>query len=482
MNNYWVPVKLIKQEFIMQENKNPVEFLSEIEKIHFFSNVSNKERPPISPIPSETRELARRSMIDFHKNIDKAKQKAKETKEIVEVDGSRLSGVKSGDFWLIDEKGVAGRKFEKNDGLLEGILQRRTERVADPDKDVEFDVLMNILSYAQWAPNATNEQPNKIMVYKKDHPSMEKIGELMSKSLEDRILPNINIRNFVINKKTETPDFLPDISLEDLIAMDDKTFSSYKFEEMSAPLNELPQTASKLLERNKIINENGKYYVRNSQNQKEREFTLKDLLQNDKIFTTGMGKFFLKFKNTHPYLVVVFRKWHYTSLMTETLYKYGIKLPDVGEEFIDAGFYTDHLALAARGFGLSGVAKTGPLDLAKDELTELFIDDLGKQLTTWNDLLKNQENMTEERINILKKEIKKTDLLYKGLKYGLEAMRCKENNSPMREQLLVALKRGEVYIPATFFQMGYPLPKPDERILDPRQGKDVLEEMMVYIG
>ena len=463
-------------------NKNPMQFLSEIEKIHFFSNVSNKERPPISPIPSETRELARRSMQDFYKTIDKARARSKETNEDIEIDGSRVSGVKSGDVWIVNKDGIKGRKYEKNDGLLEGILQRRTERVADPDKDIEFETLMNVLSYAQWAPNATNEQPNKIMVYKKDHPSMEKIGHLMHKSLEERMIPNINIKNFVINKKQESPDFLPDISLEDLMTMDEVSFKSYKFEEMPAPLNELPQTTAKLIERNKIIIENGKYYVKNNQGKKEREYTLKDLLQNDKIFTTGMGKFFLKFKNTHPYLIVVFRKWHYTSLMTETLYKYGIKLPDVGEEFIDAGFYTDHLALAARGLGLSGVAKTGPLDLAKDELTELFIEDLNDLIVMWNGLLKNRDDLSKERSDVIEAELRKTELLYKGLKFGLEAMRCKEQNSPMREQLIVALKRGEVYIPATFFQLGYPLPKLEERILDPRQGKDPLEEMMVFIG
>jgi hypothetical protein len=459
-----------------------LEIIQEIEKINFFSNVSEKDRPPISPVPSETRELARRSMQDFVKNVEKAKQKAKETNDIIEVDGSRLSGVKSGDFWLVDANGLKGRKFEKNEGLLEGILQRRTERVADPDKDIELDILLNVLSYAQWAPNATNEQPTKIMVYKKDHPSMTKIGELMHKALEEKIVPNINIRNYIINKKKENPDFLPDLSLQDLMGMDEETFKKYKFEETPAPLHELPQTTAKLIERDKIIIEDGKYYIKKGLNQKDREYQLRDLLINDKVFTTGMGKFFLKFKNTHPYLIVVFRKWHYTSLMTETLYKYGITLPDVGEEFIDAGFYTDHLALAARGFGLSGVAKTGPLDLAKDELTELFIDDLKSQLDLYEEVLKNQNNFTKERIELINKEISKIDLLYKGLKYGLEAMRCKNNNSPMREQLLVALKRGEVYVPATFFQMGYPLPKADERIMDPRQGKDPLDSMMIFMG
>ncbi len=320
------------------------------------------------------------------------------------------------------------------------------------------------------------------MIYKKDHPSMEKIGTLMHNALEKKMIPKINIKNCIITKKTENPDFLPDLSLQDLIDMDEKMFNDYKFEEMPAPLNELPQTTAKLLERDKIIIENGKYYVKNNQNKKEREYTLKDLLQNDKVFTAGMGKFFLKFKNTHPYLIVVFRKWHYTSLMTETLYKYGIKLPDVGEEFIDAGFYTDHLALATRGFGLSGVVKTGPMDLAKDDLTELFIEDLHSQLESLQDLLKHKEDMVDDRINLITKEIKKTELLYKGLKFGLEAMRCGEEKTPMREQLLVALKRGEVYVPATFFQLGYPLSKPDERIMDPRQGKDPLDEMLVYLG
>lgn len=466
----------------MSEQNNRVpELLTKLEKLYFFSKVTEKERPPISPVPTETRELARRSFEDFMKRVEKAKEKAKETNDTIDIDGSRLSGVKSGDIWHINKDGIAGRSFEQNDGLLEGLLQRRTERVADPDKDVDFELLLKVLSYAQWAPNATNEQPTKILIYKKDHPSMEKIGILMKKALEERIVPNITIRNYIINKKKENPNFLPDLSLEDIIEMDEKKFNSYKFENMSAPLNELPQTTAKLLERDKIVFENGKYYNKQNDGTKGEEYTLKDLLVNDVVFTKGMGKFFLKFKNTHPYLIVVLRKWHYTSLMTETLYKYGIQLPDVGEEFIDAGFYSDYLALAARGFGLSGVVKTGPMDLAKDELTELFISDLKEKIDLYEKLLSDDNNLIEESKKLIRKEIEKISVIHDGLKYGLEAMRSKEQNIPMREQLIVALKRGEVYVPATFFQLGYPLPDPEERIRDPRQGKDPVDNMMVLM-
>ena len=201
----------------------------------------------------------------------------------------------------------------------------------------------------------------------------------------------------------------------ELIEMDDERFNKYKFEKMPAPLHELPQTKEKLIERDKIIIQNGKYYVK-KKNQKGNEYTIKDLLNNDKIFSSGMGKFFLKFKNTHPYLIVIFRKWHYTSLMTETLYKYGIKLPDVGEEYIDTGFYTDHLCLAARGLGLSGVIKTGPLDLAKDELTEFFISDLHKQIKLYQSIMKENKSLHTKRKKILPIEINKLELLWKGLK------------------------------------------------------------------
>ncbi len=465
-----------------QNNDKTIKLLNTLEKINFFSNINEKERPYISPIPSETRELARRSMDDLKKNIEKAKQKAKKSKKTVDIDGSRLSGIKSGDIWQIDENGISDRVFEVNDGLLEGLLQRRSERVADPEKDVDLELLLKILAHAQFAPNATNEQPTKIMIYRKENPTMNKIGEIMHKALNNRIVPNINIKNYIINKKKENPDFLPDISLKDLINMDDKTFSEYHFEEMPAPLNELPQTTVKLFERNKIVCENGKYYLKKGPNQKGEEFKIKHLLINDKVFSVGMGKFFLKFKNTHPYLIVIFRKWHYTSLMTETLNKYGITLPDVGEEYIDAGFYSDYLSLSTRGFGLSGIIKTGPLDLAKDELTELFINDLKKQLTSLKNVLNKEKDLQKEKIKIIKKEIQKIELLYNGLKYGLEAMRAKEQNQAIREQLLIALKRGEVYIPATFFQLGYPLAKPEERILDPRQGKDPLDDMLVFMG
>lgn len=460
---------------------NVYDLLTKLEKMYFFSNINEKEKPPISPVPTETRELARRAFEDFMKKVEKAKEKSKETGEVIDIEGNRLSGVKSGDIWKVNKDGIVDRVFEPNEGLLEGLLQRRTERVADPEKDVDFELLLKILSYAQWAPNATNEQPTKILIYKKDHPSMEKIGILMKMALEEKIVPEITIRNYIINKKKENPNFLPDLSLLDLMEMDDEKFNSYHFEEMPAPLHELPQTTAKLLERGKIVFENGKYYNRNSDGTKGDEYKLKDLLVNDIIFTKGMGKFFLKFKNTHPYLIVILRKWHYTSLMTETLYKYGVQLPDVGEEFIDAGFYSDYLALATRGFGLSGVVKTGPLDLAKDELTELFINDLKEKLDLYEKLLSDDKNLIDEYKKIIMKEIEKIKVIYNGLKYGLEAMRCKEQNRPMREQLLVALKRGEVYVPATFFQLGYPLPCPEERIRDPRQGRDPIDNMMILM-
>jgi len=458
------------------------ELISDIEKIHFISSINEKERPPISPVPTETRELARNQLTELKKRLEKAAVKAKAGEEAIEVDGSKLGGVLSGDVWTVKPNGDLDRYFEPNEGLLDGLLQRRTERVADTNRPLELDMLLKLLSYAQWAPNATNEQPTRIMVYKSGHSSMDKIGEVMHKALYDRIVPNISIRNYIVEKKRESPNFLPEFSLQELIDMSEEKFASFHFEEYPAPLHELPQTAAKLLERNKVIYNKGHYFLRQNDGSSGDEFSIKHLLRNDITFAKGMGTFFLKFKNTHPYLIVVFRKWHYTSLMTETLNKYGIYLPDVGEEFIDAGFYTDHLALAARGLGLSGVVKTGPMDLAKDELTALFISDLDERLACLEKELKAGENQPQVRVEMIHKEVHKTKLLRDGLKYGLEAMRSKDLNRPMREALLVALKRGEVYVPATFFQVGYPLPNIDERVRDPRQGKDPLQEMIVYMG
>ena len=48
---------------------------------------------------------------------------------------------------------------------------------------------------------------------------------------------------------------------------------------------------AKLFERDKIICEKGKYYVKLANNKKGEEYKLKHLLENDRIFTVGMGKF-----------------------------------------------------------------------------------------------------------------------------------------------------------------------------------------------
>jgi nitroreductase len=458
------------------------ELISDIEKIHFISNISEKERPPISPVPTETRELARNQLTELEKRMEKAILKAKTSGEAVELDGSKLGGVLSGDIWTAKPDGSIERHFEPNDGLLDGLLQRRTERVADPDRHLDLETLVKLLSYAQWAPNATNEQPTRIMIYGAEHASMARIGELMHKALYDRIVPNISIRHYALQRKKENPNFLPEFSLQELTEMSDERFAAFKLEESPAPLVELPQTAAKLMERGKAVYDNGVYYVRQPDGSRGEVYSIKHLLRNDVTFAKGMGTFFLKFKNTHPYLVVIFRKWQYTSLMTETLEKYGIVLQDVGEAFIDAGFYTDHLALAARGLGLSGVVKTGPMDLAKDELTGLFIEDLKSRLGVLEEELRGAEHQPQARVEMIKKEMTKTKMLRDGLKFGLEAMRAKEQNRPMREALLLALKRGEVYVPATFFQVGYPLSVPAERVRDPRQGKDPLQEMIVYMG
>ncbi len=464
----------------MTEKQN-TDMLASVEKLYFISAVLEKERPPVSPVPTETRELARRSLAEFNKTVERARRKAAESGAKVEIDGSRLSGVKSGDIWSVTADGSLCRSFECNEGLLEGLLQRRSERVADPDRDLDLETLGKLLAYAQWAPNATNEQPNRVLVYRKDHPSMQKIGELMQKALYERIIPRINIRNYILQKKTEIPDFLPGLSLQDLQQMDEKEFAAQEFEQVPAPLEELPQTADKLLERGKVVFHEGRYYLRRQDGGRGPEFSMADLLQNDRTFAKGMGTFFLKFKNTHPYLVVIFRKWHYTSLMTETLSKYGIVLPAVGEEFLDAGFYADHLALAARGLGLSGVVKTGPLDLAKDELTELFISDLQQLRQEYEKMLADPDNLPQRRISLVKTELPKITLLHDGLRFGLEVMRSQAEGRPLRRQLLVALKRGEVFVPALFFQVGYPLPQAAERVMDPRQGKDPLREMVVMM-
>jgi hypothetical protein len=69
---------LKKQEIKMSEQNNRVpELLTKLEKLYFFSKVTEKERPPISPVPTETRELARRSFEDFMKRVEKLKRKQK---------------------------------------------------------------------------------------------------------------------------------------------------------------------------------------------------------------------------------------------------------------------------------------------------------------------------------------------------------------------------------------------------------------------
>jgi hypothetical protein len=80
------------------------------------------------------------------------------------------------------------KKFWTKWWTLEGLLQRRTERVADPDKDVDFELLLKVLSYAQWEPNATNEQPNKnSYIQKRSSINGKKLAILMKKALEERI-------------------------------------------------------------------------------------------------------------------------------------------------------------------------------------------------------------------------------------------------------------------------------------------------------
>ena len=68
----------------MNKENDLFELMAELEKIYFFSKVDEKERPPISPVPTETRELARRSLIDFKKNLEKKQQKAKDSAEVME--------------------------------------------------------------------------------------------------------------------------------------------------------------------------------------------------------------------------------------------------------------------------------------------------------------------------------------------------------------------------------------------------------------
>jgi nitroreductase len=160
--------------------------------------------------------------------------------------------------------------------------------------------------------------------------------------------------------------------------------------------------------------------------------------------------------------------------MTETLEKYGIKLPDVGEALIDAGIFTDHLALATRGLGLSGVIKTGPLDLAIDKIASILAEDLTQQ--------SKQIQAGQSDKDIMQEEYQKLIHLRDGLQVGLEWYQAKMAHKKSSSEVRKQIDMGNGYLPATFFQLGHPLADPSERVMDPRQGRNPMFTMTVFMN
>ncbi len=454
--------------------------IEQVTKLNALNDMAALKMPSsINPDPTITRNLARLSLEKFQKLVENNKTKAKKNNNPIEIDGSELSGVKGGaDIWSVNPDGSLSRKYKAVPEVVDLIEMRRTERVAEPNKPVNIETIYEIIRLAHRAPNATNEQPSRVLIYTQDHPAMNKIGIAMNEALNDIIVPQINLKYYILHAKKENNDFLKKYTLEQISSMTDEEIA--KFEDMPAPLHDLPRTRNSLISRGKLLIENARYYNCREKNDKViklKEYTLKDMVRADKVFAQGMGRFFLKFKNTHPVLLVVLRQVRYTSGMTEALEKYGIKLPDVGEAHIDAGIFTDHLALATRGLGLSGVIKTGPLDLAADKIASIFIEDLNNQSEQVKKLMKkNMDN------NALEIEYHKLISLRDGLKVGLEHYYARHNHQKITPEVKKQIFMGKGYFPATFFQLGHPLSDPGERVMDPRQGRNPVNNMLVYMS
>ncbi len=462
-------------------DKEKNSLLAQLKYLKTISNSAAENMPEtVSTNSLEAEDLLRKALQNFEASLEEARIRANESGKVVRVDGSKLSGIKDGgDIWLVQPDGSYTREYKKIPEIEDVIEMRRSEKLADPDKQVNPGTIYEIIRLAQRAPNANNEQPNHVLIYPHNHSSMQKIGSVMLEILIDQYIPRISLRNLVLNLKKDNADFIPQYELKQLETMADQELS--QFENYPAPLDDLPRAKNSMITRDRLLKKDGKFYkdrARNGQINRKDEYTLKDLLQDDHLFAQGMGRQLMKFKHSYPILLIILRKVKYRSQMTETLEKYGINIPDMGEAFLDAGVFTDHLALITRSFGLAGRINTVPLNIAADTIANIIINDLSLQTKNIKQFLTDNHNDKQ----LLEQEYRKVMNLKEGLEIGLEAYYAKQEHKKLNPTVKKQITMGKGFFPASFFHIGHPLAEPSELLMDPKRGRKPLMDIIVYMS
>ncbi len=141
----------------------------------------------------------------FNKNMEAALQKAKETGEPQEVDGSGVSLANGGDTWIFHPDGTMDRKFSTYPGFDKLIPLIEKESELDETRLLPREEMLMAAFNGLWGPSATNWQP--VMVMEVD-PSLQ---EAYISHFKLNTKPNPNLPMILLMRREHYDSLLGDV-------------------------------------------------------------------------------------------------------------------------------------------------------------------------------------------------------------------------------------------------------------------------------
>lgn len=294
---------------------------------------------------------------------------AKEIKKIEILSAELVSGRCYPAEALIIGKAV----YDHGDSLCKDfnkvVLGRASERVASPNKKVPEGDIKKIIEYSMAGLTEEDRSRFRLACFDKDGEVPNKIGQGMFYALYgdgadlttkkggvNGCVLEMNIRNFMRVLLDKYPDEIEGLSVEMVNTMDSKDLKKFA---RTVPVKE-KYIGVHILER---IIRDGKYTLQKGVviNEKGKPLSAMLLVRIMANLAANFGNFFLKFQNTHPYTLILFARE-------------SKNLDEMSKTFMLLGRVVSIMTLHARSMGLTGIVKTGPIDVAREKIKEILID------------------------------------------------------------------------------------------------------------
>lgn len=271
----------------------------------------------------------------------------------------------------------AGYPKEKREELLPEFhdltLERTTQRVASTSGEVTEEEVQTVLQNCLGALTPEDREAVHIAKFTWHDPAVIEIGEGMFEALygkgadpetkrggEQGFLSGMTAKNYLTCLKERDPEMLPFFTLDQLKNMPDADLKPMAREVILHARHIGPN----LLDRMTL---DGKYLVKDDLivSEKGKQVSAGLMVKLLAGIAATFGNFFLKFKNTHPITLMISGKEADTMQTQNAHFKAVGKLGAL-------------LSYEVRRQGYTAITKTGPIDLAKDQIRETMVKHLSK--------------------------------------------------------------------------------------------------------